>query len=104
MFVQCGENLDEWSSRYTFDLDPFYDPPKHKLVGVAVLFLQPLSFLVDIAERPAVVSFKGEVVGELEVEVSAMLESQRRRLGEGNPSFQVAPHQAAAKRCECFDE
>jgi len=85
----CGESRDAFALAYPPKLDPSYDPPTHVLLGVATVFLEACNYLVTTSEAPMVVSFKGEVVGELEVEIHPMLESQRKALDAGLPEFQT---------------
>jgi len=75
-WLECGEDGDEYVKHFPPDLDPFYDPPRQKLLGVAYVYLASLNYLIPINESPQIVSFKGEVMGELEVEVHPMLDSE----------------------------
>jgi len=85
----CGESRDAFALAYPPKLDPYYDPPTHLLIGVATVFLEACNYLVTTSEAPTIVSFKGEVVGELEVEIHPMLDSQRKALDAGLPEFQT---------------
>eukprot|EP00946_MAST-07B_sp_MAST-7B-sp1_P001189 g1189.t1 len=59
-------------SEYTKDKDPFWDPPEPRLIGTAVLYLDSLSFLLEIEETTPIIDFKGKQVGELTIEVIAL--------------------------------
>lgn len=85
----CLESKDDFARSWPPDRDPYYDPPTHLLIGVASVYLEACNFVMATSEAPLIVSFKGEVVGELEVEVHPLLESQRRALDQGLPVFQT---------------
>ena len=73
---EVSEDEDKFSSRYPSKYNPFYDPPGHQLIGVAYLYLDPLNYLIESKESPTVVSFKGEVVGELTIDLEPQLVSE----------------------------
>ena len=56
----------------TKDKDPFWDPPESRLIGTAVLYLDSLSFLLEIEETTPIIDFKGKQVGELTCELIAL--------------------------------
>ena len=55
-------------------VDPFYEPPKDVLVGVAYCFLDSLSYMVEIHESVVAINFKGKLVGELELDIYPMMD------------------------------
>ena len=57
---------------YTNDKDPFWDPPEARLIGTAVLYLDSLSFLLEIEETTPIIDFKGKQCGELTCEIIAL--------------------------------
>lgn len=75
-FLEMGEDEDKFASRYPSTFDPFYDPPGHQLIGVAYLYLDPLNYLIESQEQPTIVSFKGDVVGELTIDLEPKLVSE----------------------------
>ena len=75
------EMFNDWSldrdfnrlrGTYDREKDPFWDPPEPRLIGTAVLYLDSLSFLLEIEETTPIIDFKGKQVGELTVEVIAL--------------------------------
>jgi hypothetical protein len=63
-------------------VDPFYEPPTDSLIGVAYVFLDALSYLVEIHESITVINFKGKLVGELEVELYVTMENNGGQIRE----------------------
>mmetsp|Transcript_12177 Transcript_12177/g.42118 ORF Transcript_12177/g.42118 Transcript_12177/m.42118 type:complete len:569 (+) Transcript_12177:716-2422(+) len=54
--------------------DGFFDAPTaHQLIGVAVVYLDALTYLIDIDEAFDVISFQGEVVGAVKLNVHATI-------------------------------
>eukprot|EP00741_Cyanophora_paradoxa_P000810 tig00000443_g781.t1 len=56
------------------DENPFWDPPEDTQIGRAHLFLEPLSYLFDIAETLPIVDHRGKKDGSIRVEVRARAE------------------------------
>ena len=65
-------DFDRLKETYTNDKDPFWDPPEARLIGTAVLYLDSLSFLLEIEETTPIIDFKGKQVGELTCEIIAL--------------------------------
>jgi|TARA_B110000090_G_scaffold197320_1_gene235138 hypothetical protein len=65
-------NLNRLNALYTNAKDPFWDPPESRLIGTAVLYLDSLSFLLEIEETTPIIDFKGKQVGELTCELIAL--------------------------------
>ena len=65
-------NMKRLNDLYTNDKDPFWDPPENRLIGTAVLYLDSLSFLLEIEETTPIIDFKGKQVGELTCELIAL--------------------------------
>ena len=65
-------NLNRLNTIYTNEKDPFWDPPESRLIGTAVLYLDSLSFLLEIEETTPIIDFKGKQVGELTCELIAI--------------------------------
>ena len=65
-------NLTRLNELYTNAKDPFWDPPESRLIGTAVLYLDSLSFLLEIEETTPIIDFKGKQVGELTCELIAL--------------------------------
>ena len=65
--------------------DPFFDPPDHHLIGIGFLFLDALSYMMDIEEAVPIVNFKGDVAGEVDVRVKPALGDDNTE--EENPAF-----------------
>ncbi|RCN39152.1 FHA domain protein [Ancylostoma caninum] len=65
------------------DRDPFYEAPDSKsLLGSAIIFLQPLAYLMDSEETYPIVDFTGEELGELSVLLTPCNSSGKEMLGE----------------------
>lgn len=68
--------------------DPFFDPPDHRLVGVAYLSLDPISYLMEVTEDALpIVNSKGNVTGILKVRITPTLdedenEEDERHIGD----------------------
>ena len=46
-----GGNIDSLNKKYPSSNDPFYDPPQDVLIGTAVAYLNPLSYMVRLVSR-----------------------------------------------------
>mmetsp|Transcript_40467 Transcript_40467/g.52098 ORF Transcript_40467/g.52098 Transcript_40467/m.52098 type:complete len:1141 (+) Transcript_40467:75-3497(+) len=88
-FIECKEDKDSLSNKFPANVDPFYDIPTQKLVGVAYLYLNSINYLISVNETVTVVNFKGDVVGEIDVEMVPMLESHLKALEDEMPIFQT---------------
>ncbi|EYC32047.1 hypothetical protein Y032_0003g1371 [Ancylostoma ceylanicum] len=72
---------EEWNM--SKDRDPFYEAPDSKsLLGSAIIFLQPLAYLMDSEETYPIVDFTGEELGELSVILTPCNSSGKEMLGE----------------------
>ncbi|KIH56688.1 hypothetical protein ANCDUO_13130, partial [Ancylostoma duodenale] len=72
---------EEWNMPK--DRDPFYEAPDSKsLLGSAIIFLQPLAYLMDSEETYPIVDFTGEELGELSVLLTPCNSSGKEMLGE----------------------
>ena len=49
--------------------DPFFDEAVDVSIGKALIYLEPLNYLMDIEERTSIYDFKGKSMGDLLVEV-----------------------------------
>jgi hypothetical protein len=49
--------------------DPFFDEAVDVSIGKALIYLEPLNYLMDIQERTSIYDFKGKSMGDLLVEV-----------------------------------
>ena len=49
--------------------DPFFDEAVDVSIGKALIYLEPLNYMMDIEERTAIYDFKGKSMGDLLVEV-----------------------------------
>eukprot|EP00753_Platysulcus_tardus_P020392 PLAT8018.2.p1 GENE.PLAT8018.2~~PLAT8018.2.p1 ORF type:complete len:1234 (-),score=747.63 PLAT8018.2:64-3765(-) len=54
---------------YTEETDPFFDPPEDQLIGRALIYLDSLSYLLDIEEVTPIIDYKGKQEGELLVDI-----------------------------------
>lgn len=43
--------------------DPFYDPPEEQLIGRALIYLDPLSYLLEVEEATPIIDYKGQQKG-----------------------------------------
>ena len=53
-----------------FAQDPLFDEAVDVSIGKALIYLEPLNYLMDIEERTSIYDFKGKSMGDLLVEVS----------------------------------
>eukprot|EP01048_Picozoa_sp_COSAG05_P011129 COSAG05_NODE_1028_length_6112_cov_11.983868_1_plen_783_part_00 len=53
----------------TTENDPFWDPPESQLIGVAHIYLESLSYLLDIRQKTIIVDYQGNTAGTLEVDL-----------------------------------
>ena len=75
---EVAEDEDKYRAMFPPVYDPFYDPPGHQLIGVTYLYLDPVKYMIESHETPTIVSFKGEVVGELAVSLIPKLVSDMK--------------------------
>ncbi|VDM80149.1 unnamed protein product [Strongylus vulgaris] len=72
---------EEWNMPK--DRDPFYEAPDSKgFLGSAIVFLQPLAYLMDSEETYPIVDFTGEELGELSVQLSPCNSSGKELIGD----------------------
>ncbi|KHJ96934.1 FHA domain protein [Oesophagostomum dentatum] len=72
---------EEWNMPK--DRDPFYEAPDSKsFLGSAIVFLQPLAYLMDSEETYPIVDFTGEELGELSVLLSPCNSSGKELIGD----------------------
>jgi hypothetical protein len=81
-YIGCNKDLLKLKKVVPAANDPFYEPPTDVLIGVGYCFLDSLSYLVEIHESITVINFKGALVGELELEVTATMDSDDRHVEE----------------------
>ena len=54
--------------------DPFVDAPDHQLIGIGFVYLDALSYLMDIQDSIPIVNFQGSVAGYVDICVQATLD------------------------------
>ena len=81
-YVWCNKDLLKLKKVVPAAKDPFYEPPTDALIGVGYCFLDSLSYLVEIHESITIINFKGALVGELELEVTATMDTDTRQIEE----------------------
>ena len=90
-YVRCNRDLLALSKARPPAVDPFYEPPTDSLIGVAYCFLDALSYMVEIHESITIINFKGQLVGELEVSLSVVMENnagiEKEEGGDGEVDF-----------------
>lgn len=69
----CGMRRARRGAQVSGDDDPFYDPPDHRLVGVAFLYLDALTYLMELREHIPIIDFQGRRAGELLVSIEPRL-------------------------------
>ena len=75
---EVAEDEDKYRAMFPPVYDPFYDPPGHQLIGVTYLYLDPVKYMIESHETPTIVSFKGDIVGELAVSLIPKLVSDMK--------------------------
>ena len=60
-----SRELSLLAEAYSPENDPFWDPPEPQLIGKALIYMDSLSFLLEIEEGTPVIDFKGKQQGEL---------------------------------------
>lgn len=69
-FVQLDRSLEALVQYgYTEENDPFADPPTERLIGTASVYLDPLSYMLDINEDTPIIDYRGKEEGELHVRI-----------------------------------
>ncbi|ETN74827.1 FHA domain protein [Necator americanus] len=72
---------EEWNM--SKDRDPFYEAPDSKsLLGSAIVFLQPLAYLMDSEETYPIMDFTGEELGEMSVLLTPCNSSGKELIGD----------------------
>jgi hypothetical protein len=64
-----SRDLNALAGAYMPEQDPFWDPPEAQLVGKALIYMDSLSFLLEIEEGTPIIDFKGKQQGELTCEI-----------------------------------
>ena len=59
-FVDNGRNLEKLPT--DTEEDPFYDPLAHKLIGKATMFLDGLSYLLEMEESVPIIDRRVSVI------------------------------------------
>ena len=64
-FLECRQ----WGHAFTLEKedDPFYDPEEDQQIGWSHVYLESLTYLIDIDETTPVLDYKGKQCGELRV-------------------------------------
>ena len=57
--------LEQLANAYEPENDPFWDPPEAQIIGKALIYMDSLSFLLEIEEGTPIIDFKGKQQGEL---------------------------------------
>jgi len=63
--IFLGGNIDSLNKKYPASKDPFYDPLQDVLVGTAVAYLNPLSYILAIDQPLTILDQRGSAEGEL---------------------------------------
>ena len=58
----------------SLDADPFYDPPETDVIGVAMLYLQPLSYRLDSVCSTPILDYKGQEKGFINAEMLSRMQ------------------------------
>jgi hypothetical protein len=58
-------HIGELNKKYPLSKDPFYDPPQDVLIGTAVAYLNPLSYVIAIDQPLTILDQRGSAEGEL---------------------------------------
>ena len=61
--------LEQLANAFAPENDPFWDPPEAQMIGKALIYMDSLSFLLEIEEGTPIIDFKGKQQGELVCEV-----------------------------------
>ena len=61
--------LEQLANAFAPENDPFWDPPEPQMIGKALIYMDSLSFLLEIEEGTPIIDFKGKQQGELVCEV-----------------------------------
>ena len=71
--TDLDRDLQRLDLAFPVDRDPFYDSPDHRLIGVAFLYLDALTYLLELREAVPIVDYKGNRAGELVVHLAPSL-------------------------------
>ena len=74
-WVASGRN-DASISTLSKDEDPFYDEGVDITIGKALIYLEPLNYLMNIEERTSIYDFKGKSMGDAVVEVGLFADTE----------------------------
>ena len=64
-----GGNIGELNKKYPTSADPFYDPLQDVLIGTAVAYLNPMSYIVSVDRPLTILDQRGSAEGELLVNI-----------------------------------
>jgi hypothetical protein len=82
-FLEVGGDLEKLSVEFPKSTGGFFDAPlAHQLVGIAVVYLDALTYLIDIDDDFDIISFQGDVVGSVQLHVQAKIKSDDAEDGD----------------------
>ena len=82
-YVDAGRNLSAIMGSLSVEENPFIDDATDQSIGKALIYLEPLMYLMDVEERTSIYDFKGKSMGDLSVEIRVYADEQcTRRFGE----------------------
>ena len=68
-YVDAGRNLGAVMGPLLPSDNPFVDDATDQSIGKALIYLEPLMYLMDVEERTSIYDFKGKSMGDLSVEI-----------------------------------
>ena len=82
-YVDVGRNLSMIMDNLPVEDNPFIDDATDQSIGKALIYLEPLMYLMDVEERTSIYDFKGKSMGDLSVEIRVYANEQcTKRFGE----------------------
>jgi hypothetical protein len=82
-FVDAGRNLQNVLSNLVPTENPFLDDATDQSIGKALIYLEPLMYLMDVEERTSIYDFKGKSMGDLSVEIKVYADEGCTRRFDG---------------------
>ena len=59
-YVDAGRNLSAIMGSLSVEENPFIDDATDQSIGKALIYLEPLMYLMDVEERTSIYDFKGK--------------------------------------------
>ena len=66
---ECNRNIRTLDKKYPQEKDPFHDPPPDMVIGVAMVYLNPLTYVCAIDTPISIIDMRGSNEGELLVNI-----------------------------------